>query len=218
MLADAFSCWKCDQEWRVVCGFWQPAAVPSYQCCVPALTLLEARSTGPYWPTFTPALTSCSFSHLALTGVLNLSTCTQKSLLLVESYSPKMQTERRFWGWKEKRAHGNSFLHSQIDVKPLDGLPWNRWRYNMRTALLTDPSILRLCWESSTSLRRGLPSQNCQMATPPFMWKGSCRKDSIHNDTLGVLPLPSGILSLCVSCLSFDYHGEHDVETSRTIY
>lgn len=73
--------------------------------------------------------------------------------------------------WKERAW---KFIpHSQFDVKPLDGLPWNRWHYNMWTALLTDPSILCLCWESSTSLQRALLSQNCQMATPPFMWKGS---------------------------------------------
>lgn len=103
--------------------------------------------------------------------MLHLSTCTQKSLSCSALTFPRC-IKVRFLGLGREARAWKFNLHSEIDGIPLDGLPRNRWYYNMRTALLTDPAILCLCWECTTSLQRGALSQNCQMATPPFMWKG----------------------------------------------
>ena len=127
-----------------------------------------------------------------------------------------MQTKKDFFkvgGEKRERERAWKFIpHSQIDVKPLDGLPRNRWYYNMRTALLTDPSILRLCWESSTSRRRALPEPKLSDGHSTFHVKRELQKRR-HTQWYS-LPSPSGILSLLMS--SFDYHWEHDVEASLT--
>lgn len=164
----------------------------------------------------------CGLRHVldvALTGVLNLSTCTQKISFLLSLTFPRCK-QRKVFRLERKERAWKIILHSQIDVEPLDSLPWNRWYCNMRTALLTDPSISRLCWESSTSLQRGLLSQNCQMATPPFMWKGSWSLQKRQHSKWYVLCYAIAkwhfvTLSLM---LSFSYHWEHDIETSLTIY
>lgn len=100
-----------------------------------------------------------------------------------------------------------------------NGLPQSRWYYNMRTVLLTVCSILCLCWESNTSLWRVFLSQNCQMATPPFMWKQSW----------SLLRISAQCYILFSACakwhlitlrlmLSSDYHWEHVVKTSIRNY
>lgn len=87
----------------------------------------------------------------------------------------------------------------------------------MRTALLTDPAISCLCWESTTSLQRGVLSQNCQMATPPFMWK----REMIFTEKTAYTMIRSvfryhqaASRHFMSQFCPFDYHRAHDVEVS----
>ncbi len=169
------------------------------------------------------AFTSCCFSQWPAAwtkiGLNKCCTCqpAQRSSFLVLFDSARMQQKQILKLEREERARKLN-LHCQTDGEPLVGLTWNTWCYSMRTALLTDPSILSLCWESSTSLPRSLWSQNCQMATPPFMWKKSwyfLKRQHAQWYTL-CSAITKYILSLCVSFPSLNYHRKHDVQTSLT--
>lgn len=60
------------------------------------------------------------------------------SLILAEFSFPKMHKKKDFKARKKR----NSIKIQSAQSNPSDGMPWNRWYYNMRTAQLTDLSIL----------------------------------------------------------------------------